>query len=158
MYIYTLENTTTMLSKDGFVISNITTPLIVTVEGLILYPYYVQPVEEMRPDLVVQGMYGNTNFIDEIMTLNNIIDSWSLTQGTLLWYPSVDDLDKMRREQVVQTQEEIINQLINPNSEKRIDFNRDTGEGTIPTVKPTGMKQISVDTKNNVVKITNRLK
>jgi hypothetical protein len=158
MKIYTLENSNIQIDREGNPITNIITPIVVTSDDLVLYPYPVSRAEEMRPDMILNGMYGNTENLDEIMTLNNIVDSWSIREGDILWYPDPSDLDKIRREPVTQTEEEIINQLVDPNSERKVDFNRETGENTIPTVKPTTMQQISVDTTNNTIKIINRLK
>lgn len=158
MNIYTLENGSIQLDIDGNPITNIITPLVITSDNLVLYPYFISKSEEMRPDMIINGMYGNTNNLDEIMTLNNVIDSWSLQEGIILWYPDPSDLDKLRKSPVIQTDDDIINQLVDPNSERRIDFNRETGENTTPTVKPSTMKQISVDTNSNTIKITNRLK
>jgi len=157
-YIYTLENANIQIDSDGNPITDIVTPLVLTSDNIIVYPFIVTSVEEMRPDLVLRGMYGNGQYLDEIMTLNNIVDSFSLVAGTILWYPDPTDLDKLRKEPVTQTNEEIINLLVDPNSEQKIDFNRETGTNLPPSVKPTTMRQISVDTVNNTISITNRLK
>jgi hypothetical protein len=156
--IYTLENGTIQIDDDGNPITNIITPLVVTNDTLVLYPHFVTNVDEMRPDLVLRAMYGNSNFIDEIMTLNNVIDSFSLTEGTLLWYPDPTDIDKLRKEPSTQTDQQIIDSLVDPNAERKITYNRETGENLSPTVKPTTLKQISVDTNNNTIKIINTLK
>lgn len=157
-YIYTLENGNIQIDSDGNPITNIISPLVITSDNLTLYPYFVSSQEQMRPDLVLRGMYGDSKNIDEIMTLNNIIDAFSLQDGTLLWYPDPSDLDKLRKEPVIQSDEEIINQLVDPNSERKIDINRETGDNLSPSIKPSTMKQISVDTINNTIKITNKLK
>lgn len=156
--IYTLENGTIQIDSEGNPITNIITPLVITSDNLVLYPYIITKETEMRPDLILRAMYGNSDNIDEIMTLNNIIDSWSLQEGEILVYPDPDDLDKLRKQPTAQTNEEIINQLVDPNSERKIDYNRETGENMAPSIKPSTMKQISVDTVNNTIKITNRLK
>lgn len=161
-YIYTLENGNFQLGSDGKIITNIIYPLVIKIDGLVIYPYIVTKQEEMRPDLVLRGMYGNSNFIDEILTFNNIIDSFSLTEGTILWYPDEKDLDKLRKSPIRETDQQIINKLVNPNSERIVDSNRqlnlETGQNLTPPAKPTTLKQIEVDTKNNVIKIINRLK
>lgn len=156
--IYTLENGNIVLDDMGNPITNIITPLVITNDNLTLYPFFVTQVEEMRPDLVLTQMYGNSRYIDEIMTLNNVIDSFSLSDGTLLWYPDSTDIDKLQKTPVNQTDEEIINQLVDPNSERKIDYNRETGENLTPSAKPSTLKQINVDTVNNTIKIINRLK
>jgi len=158
MNIYTLENAGIQSDKDGNPLMNITQQIVISDDTLKKYPYLVNKMEEMRPDLIVQGMYGNTGYIDEIMTLNNIVDSWSLTEGTLLWYCDPDDLDKIRKKPQTETADDIINKLVDPNSERKVDYNRETGEGLSPTVKPSNLKQISIDPANNTIKVINRLK
>ena len=58
-YIYTLENGNIQIDSDGNPITNIVTPLVITSDNIVLYPFIVTSVEEMRPDLVLRGMYGN---------------------------------------------------------------------------------------------------
>lgn len=158
MRIYTLEKAGLQSDNDGNVLMNITEQIVLTDDTLKKYPYYVSKAEEMRPDLVVQGMFGNTEYIDEIMTINNIVDSWSLTEGTLLWYCDVENLNNIRKSPKTETSIDIISKLVDPNSERKIDYNRETGEGVFPSIKPTTLKQISVDTTNNTIKVINRLK
>jgi len=157
-YIYTLENGNIQIDSDGNPITNIITPLVYTNENIVLYPYFVAPEEEMRPDLILRGMYGNSRNIDEILTLNNIVDSFSLTSGILLWYPDPSDLEKLVISPIIETDDEIINKLVDPNAERRIDINRETGLNLTPTTKPSTLKQINVDTNNNTISIINRLK
>jgi hypothetical protein len=156
--MYTLENGSIQIDNMGNPLTNIITPLVITSDNLTLYPFFVTQVDEMRPDSVLTAMYGNSRYIDEIMTLNNIVDSFSLTDGTLLWYPDPIDIDKLQKAPVTQTNDEIINLLVDPNSERRVDYNRETGENLTPSTKPSTLKQISVDTINSTIKIINRLK
>jgi hypothetical protein len=156
--IYTLENGSIQIDNMGNPITNIITPLVITSDNLTLYPFFVSQSHEMRADLILTAMYGNSRYIDEIMTLNNVIDSFSLFDGMLLWYPDAIDIDKLQKAPVIQTDEEIINQLVDPNSERKIDYNRETGENLTPSTKPSTLKQINVDTVNNTIKIINRLK
>lgn len=158
MRIYTLENAELQSDKDGNPLMNITEQIVLTNDALKKYPYFVSKSEEMRPDLVVQGMYGNTDYIDEIMTINNIVDSWSLTEGTLIWYCDENDLNNIRKSPQTETTKNIISKLVDPNSERKIDYNRETGDGVSPSIKPTNLKQISVDPVNNTIKVINRLK
>jgi hypothetical protein len=158
-YIYTLENGNIELDEERNSITNIIAPLVNMSDDLIVYPYIVSKQEEMRIDLILSGMYGeNNNYIDEILTLNNIIDPLSLVEGTILWYPDSTDLEKIRKSPIIETDEDIINRLIDPNSERKIDYNRETGMNLTPTIMPSNMKQIDVDTKNNIIKINNKLK
>lgn len=158
-YIYTLENGNIQLDEDGNSITNIISPLVNTSDDLMVYPYIVSKPEEMRIDLILSGMYGEgSNYIDEIVTLNNIIDPMALIEGTILWYPDSTDLDKIRKAPITETDEEIIDRLVDPNSERKIDYNRESGMNLTPTIMPINMKQIDVDTKNNIIKINNKLK
>lgn len=156
--LYTLENATVQIDYQGNPISNIINPLVISRDDIYLYPHPVTVEEEMRPDLILWSIYGQNGYVDEIMTLNNIVDTLSIRQGDIIWFCDENDIPKLRIIQNSQTDEEIINALVDPNSERKIDFNRETGQNLLPSVKPANLKQISVDSNNNTIKIINRLK
>ena len=156
--LYTLENATIQIDKDGNPISNIINPIVITRDDITLYPHIVTIQEEMRPDLVTWSIYGQKGYIDEIMTLNNIVDVFSINQGDVIWFCDENDMPKLQVAQGTKTNEDIINSLIDPNSERKIDYNRETGENLLPSIKPTNLKQVQVDSNNNTITITNKLK
>ena len=156
--LYTLENATIQIDSDGNPITNIITPLVITRDDITLYPHIITVTEEMRPDLITWSIYGKKGYIDEIMTLNNIVDVFSIRQGDVVWFCDESDIPKLQVAQGSKTNSEIINSLVDPNSERRIDFNRETGENLLPSIKPTNLKQVQVDSNNSTITIINKLK
>jgi hypothetical protein len=156
--LYTLENGSIQIDSEGNPITNIITPIVITRDDVILYPHIVTPEEEMRPDLVTWSIYGQHGYIDEIMTLNNIVDSLSIRQGDIIWFVDENDIQKLRVEPQKQTTEEIINSLVDPNAERKFDVNRETGENMLPSMKTTKLKQVTVNPDNNTITIINKFK
>ena len=156
--LYTLENATVQIDSDGNPITNIITPIVITRDDLTLYPHIVTPEEEMRPDLILWSIYGQKGYIDEIFTLNNIVDSLSIKQGDIIWFVDENDIPKLQVSQSTQTKEQIINSLVDPNAEQKIDYNRDTGDNLLPTIKATNLKQINVNSNNNTISVINKFK
>lgn len=156
--LYTLENGTIQMDSYGNPITDIIKPIVITRDDITVYPHIVTIEEEMRPDLVTWSIYGQKGYIDEIMTLNNIVDVFSIRQGDVIWFVDEDDIPKLQIVQSSQTNEDIINSLIDPNAERKIDYNRETGQNLYPSIKPTNLKQIQVDSNNNTITIINKLK
>jgi phage pi2 protein 07 len=65
-----------------------------TFEEVNFSAYKVQKGEEMRIDLVCQSIYGNVNNIDVILNFNNISNPLNIKEGTILYYPDQESLDK----------------------------------------------------------------
>ena len=156
--LYTLENGKIQIDSDGNPITDIIAPIVISRDDLTLYPHIVTVDEEMRSDLIMWSIYGQRGYVDEIMTLNNIVDPLSIKLGDIIWFVDENDISKLRKIQSVQTEEEIINALVDPDSERKLDYNRETGKNLLPSVKPSGLKQIDVNVENNTIKVINRLK
>ena len=156
--LYTLENGKIQIDSDGNPITDIITPIVITRDDLTLYPHIITPEEEMRPDLILWSIYGQKGYVDEIFTLNNIVDPLSIRQGDIIWFVDENDIPKLQVSQSNQTNEEIINNLVDPNAEQKIDYNRDTGDNLLPTIKPTNLNQITVNTNNNTISVINKFK
>jgi len=69
-----------------------------------------------------------------------------------------DDISKLKKAQSTQTDDEIIDSLVDPDSERKLDYNRETGMNLLPSVKPSKMKQIDVNAENNTITVINKLK
>ena len=83
--------------------------------------YEVQKGEEMRIDLVCESIYGNTDYVDIILNVNNIDNPLNIQEGTLLIYP-VGNIDSLRYSDVrKQTSAEV---LANTNKQQRKDNDR----------------------------------
>lgn len=83
--------------------------------------YAVQKGEEMRIDLVCESIYGNTDYVDIILNVNNIDNPLNIQEGTILIYPT-GNIDSLRYSDIKnQNAAEV---LANTNKQQRKDNNR----------------------------------
>jgi len=154
-YLYTIENNIRKSNQDNLI--DLVTPIVNITDDLYYYPYIVSEVEEMRIDLICLNIYGNTGYIDEILTINNIINPWSIKAGSIIYYIDEDQIPLIQSKPKADEQR-ILNNLVNPNKDTKKDPNRDTGESLTPTIKPTGLKSVDIDYTNKTIKIIDKLK
>jgi len=154
-YLYTLETADKMKNQDN--LTDIVDPILVIDDTLNYYPYIVSEEEAMRIDLICYSIYGNFAYIDELLTINNILNPWSIKGGSIIYFLDEDDLNGLKV-QPKTDQEEIINELVNPNKDTKKDPNRDTGIGLPPTIKPSNLKDVDIDYDNKTIKIIDRFK
>ena len=67
-----------------------------TFENLTFGQYKIQKGEEMRIDLVCQSIYGNVNYVDIILNMNNISNPLNIKEGTIIIYPTADSIESLR--------------------------------------------------------------
>ena len=56
------------------------------------YVYVVLPEHEMRLDLICDYLYTHTDFIEELMVVNNIYNPWNIKEGDEILYFSPENL------------------------------------------------------------------
>ena len=154
-YLYTLETAQRNKNQDNLV--DIVDPLLLIDDTLNYYPYVVAEEEASRIDLICYSIYGHFAYIDELLTMNNILNPWSIRGGSIMYFLDEDDLTSLRlAPKADQTQ--IVNDLINPNKDTQKDPNRDTGVGLPPTIKTANIKDVDIDYNNKTIKIINKFK
>ena len=154
-YLYTTENAVRDIKQGNLV--DITDPLIKWDDTLNYFPYIISREEAMRMDMVCFNIYGNFNYIDELYQINNIICPWSIVEGQTIYFLDEDDLQTLQLQAKADDQAVVV-QLINPNKDTKKDPNRDAGTGLPPTIKPAGLKDVTVDFNNKTIKIMDRFK
>lgn len=109
-----------------------------------------------RLDLVCKFVHGNTDYIEEIMALNNIFNQYSIkvndivkyysdtTNYSFLYESDPDSMDK---------KDEIL--LMNQNKSTKRDRNR---IGSPPTIRPDNLKQIDVNHSKKKITIINKFR
>lgn len=113
----------------------------------------VQEGEEMRLDLVSKRLYGTTEYVEELMILNNILNPWSIKKQdsiVFLDYQSISLLQDLEIDEEITSEKSA-----KPNKNTRVDANRN--KGVIPTIKPINLKQLEVDKTSEKIKINNKL-
>jgi hypothetical protein len=154
-YLYTNE-ISQRDKKQGDLI-DIIDPVVIWNDTLNYLPYIVSTEEAMRPDLICFNIYNNFNYIDELLTWNNILNPWSIKEGQIIWFLDEDSIASIQL-LAKNDEEEIVRSLVNPNKDTKKDPNRENGTGLPPTIKPAGIKDVTVDFNNKKIKILDRFK
>lgn len=109
-----------------------------------------------RLDLLCKFVHGNTNFLEELMTLNHIINPYSVkTNDEIVYYPNAANYQLIYQSDPTPTdnKDEIL--LMNKNKTTKKDKNR---IGSPPTIKPDNLKQIDVNHSKKKITIINKFK
>jgi len=114
---------------------------------------FVTEDENMRLDLVSKRIYGSNGYIEELMQLNNIINIWNIKKGDTIYYLKINVISILKKLEL--ELDNIAETLSKPNKNTRIDPDRIVK--VPPTIKPKSLETIILDTKNNKIKINNRL-
>jgi hypothetical protein len=153
-YLYTLE--TVQRDKIMNNLYDVIDPVIIWDDTIAYYPYVVQAEEAMRIDLICYSIYGNFNYIDELLTMNNILNPWSIKEGDIIKFCEEDALIGLQL--LAKTdQQRVVTELVNPNKDTKKDPNRDEGTGLTPTIRPSNIKEVSINYDDKTMKIMDRL-
>lgn len=107
----------------------------------------VSPEHTARPDLVSKALYGTTMYGDVICRINGIQNPFELDEGTLLFVPEIQDMDKFlvpadKEENIEDTEEDVRN---NKPSYKKPKEKRAPNEAII------GDTRFKIDKTNRVI-------
>ena len=109
-----------------------------------------------RLDLVCRFVHANTKYLEELMTLNHIINPYSIKTGTVIKYFANASNYQLLYEsdpEPTDKKDEIL--LMNRNKTTKKDKNR---IGSPPTIKPDNLKQIDVNHSKKKITILNKFK
>lgn len=153
MLIYTFEN------LDP--ISGDTSDLLFQ-KSMVNYPksiysvIFVGPEYEGRLDLISMYLYGSTDYVEELMTINNIINPWSVKAGDVLsFYKTSANFSFMYQKEASPNKQKDEILLMNKNKSTTVDSNR---LGSPPTIKPDNLKQLDVNYNKKKITIINKFK
>lgn len=110
---------------------------------------YVVPREfEMRMDLISDKLYGTTEYVEELLRLNNIVNPFAIKAGDIINYIPLDQIYLMHAEYKE-------NEL-QPTNLAQVDAQKDSNkQKRQPSEKPREVKQIVEDKAAKKVKIIN---
>ena len=152
MNIYTFE--TLDIGNDGFY--NLFEKTMVN-DNTISYSYfYITDEYEGRIDLISKYLYGSGDYVEQLMTINNIINPWSIKNGDIIYYPtdsSTFGLLYKRDEPTNDQKDQIL--LMNKSKSTKKDSNR---LGSPPVIKPDNLKQVDVNYVKKKITIINKFK
>jgi len=117
---------------------------------------YIVPREyEMRLDRISEHLYGSSDYVEELMILNDLISPYSVKEGQYIYFCQYEDLVQLYTTDEIPTQQDkarqaLINSIQTDRNKKNL-FN----DANLPiSIKPTILKQVSV-TNDNKIKIIN---
>ena len=136
-------------------------PSFIYTANIFLNSVEVTKDREMRPDLIMKDMYGYDNLenLDIILYINGIDNPLNIPIGTILYYPSADDLDSFRFAQkddnFTSNKNSIKSALSIPNKTTREDKKRGdylaNGYSLPPTVLDTPKPPVRLENGNILV-------
>ena len=109
-----------------------------------------------RLDMISMFLYGSTNYIEELMVINNIINPFTIKSGDIIYYPpNKGDFDYLydKDPDTNDQKDRILN--MNKNKITKKDPNR---LGSPPTIKPDNLKQIDVNFDSKKIKLINKFR
>jgi hypothetical protein len=134
MKYYTLENIKRNFNNNLY---NIFNPMLKINDYSNIKSYIVDNHREMRIDLICIDIYGNNNYIDELLYFNGIIDPYSIKSDDIIYY--IDNIEIIR------------NSYNYDNDINKKDIN-------LPTYVKGDYNSVIVDNQKHEIKINNKLK
>ena len=94
MKLYDLDKLTRDTKQDN--LYNIFDPTFKMNRGYKLTQYVVSPEQEMRIDLISNSIYGNSDYCDFILDINDIDNPLNIMDGDILIYTEFASIDEYR--------------------------------------------------------------
>jgi hypothetical protein len=156
MNFYTFNNTNKKETKDGYMLYDFFEKTMINTDK-IFYSLYTVPEEfDARLDLVCKHIYGNIDFMEELMTQNGIINPFSIKTGDDLYYSYSTNELKMLYQRDIEINEENKKKILNINKNKSTKTEKDTL--LPPSVKPENLKPIDINYNKKVITVMNKFK
>ena len=153
MQIYSFENLE--INNDGYY-DLFKKTMVMKSKNIDYYRFIITDEYEGRLDLISRYLYGSSNFIEELMMVNNIINPFSIKSGDLIYFlKDANDYGLMyeKDEEINDQKDKIL--LMNRNKSTKKDVNR---LGSPPVIKPDNLKQIDVNYIKKKITIINKFK
>ena len=156
MEFYTFNNTNQKVSKDGYVLYDFFEKTMVNdIEAI--YSKYIVPEEyDCRLDLVCKHIYGNTKYMEEIMTQNGIINPFSVKTGDEIYYAYTTNELGVLYQRDVETNEANKKKILNVNKSKA--SKQDPNASLPPSIKPGNLKSVDINYNKKQITIINKFK
>jgi len=121
------------------------------INGIPLNIYIVPREYEMRLDRISDHIYGSTDFVEELMVLNDIISPYSVKEGQYIYFCQYENLGMLYTTDEMSDADEINRQKLIQSSQS----NKNINNKNLPlTIKPFNLEQLKV-TQDNRVQIIN---
>jgi hypothetical protein len=117
-----------------------------------IYEHIVTQQEEMRLDTVCYNLYGSYSFFEELMTINNIKNPWSIKQGDIVYFLQNDDMNRLYLKEPVNPND--YKKLIDPTKNTKNDSNRAANQ---PSAKSPNLQPVQIDVNAGIIKVVDKL-
>lgn len=156
MNFYTFENTNRKGTNDGYLLYDFFEKTMVN-DYKLRYSQYIVPEEyDSRLDLVCKHIYGNLDYMEELMTQNGIINPFSIKSGDVLYYAySTNELNVLYQ-QDKNINDENKKQILNMNKNKTT--KKDSNSNLPPPIRPNNIEQMNINYNNKKITIINKFK
>lgn len=115
------------------------------IPGLKYLQYVVQRGEDMRMDLVCNSIFGNTDYVDLLCSINRIENPLNIKEGVVLIYPATQ-IESLR---ITPVNKQDLADFANPNKTTRKDKSRlvynQNEQNLPPTILPKSTKQFNTE-------------
>lgn len=127
-----------------------------------LYSYIVPIEREMRLDLISKDIYGSSDYMEELIVMNNIINPYSIRVGQILNFCPKAQMNSLYTKDELQVDDSNKQKIIKAAQSKKtktdIWLKQEQTHQIPTTVMPENLKQVTIDTKNRKIKILNSFK
>lgn len=121
-----------------------------------LFTYIVPREYEMRLDLISKRIYGSSNYVEELMVINSIINPYSIKENQEIYYCDRNSLNSLYVKDDLEDTDDIREKIIKASQSNN--KNKESQNKIPTTLKPKNIKQVTIDTKNRKIRIMNSFK
>jgi len=153
MKIYSFENANTITAEDGSAIYDLFERTLRNVDGIKDSTYYIPLEYSGRIDMISNYLYNGTQYTEELMVMNNIVNPFSMKQDDIIYYASDPNNLNILHKGDDTTNKENKYKILNINSSK--------ASGNISSLPPSvnpGLKQMDIDYNKKKITIINQFK
>lgn len=152
MKIYSFEKLT--INDDGYY--DLFEKTIVNKSDLYGRIFTVTDEYEGRLDLISKYIYGSTDYVEELMVANNILNQWSIKSGDeLIVFDDSTIFSSLYKTDITTNENKDTILMMNKNKSNVTDSNR---IGSPPTIKPDNLKQMNINYNKRKITIINKFK
>lgn len=121
------------------------------VQNLPLKIYIVPREYEMRLDRISEHIYGTSDYVEELMSINDIISPYSVKEGQYIYFCEINVLQNLYTTDNLTDTTEINRQDLMSSSQPNRDKTSVNSNENLPTtIKPSNLEQIKVGVDNSV--------
>lgn len=121
-----------------------------------IFGYVVTQECEMRIDLICREIYNNIKHTGFLLSINNILNPLSISEGTIMLYVNEKDIDKFKQGKI--NSDKVRQDLVNANKGNkkdpaRIEFqkNKKQNDALPPTIKKDSSPNVIVNTNTQEI-------